>query len=167
MPSHLSVPLPSPTLINDTFQLPERTKVHCDGLRVIVVDDNSVYLSIVTRMLAKYFPNEVKYTYATSSPLCALEWLSLYSYDLILLDIDMPILTGIETTLEIRNPYSRFQILHSNRTIPIIAVTTNALDEHRRYYTEIGMNACVAKPVTLTELRRVLSRVTGISTISQ
>ncbi|KAK9688371.1 sensitivity to red-light reduced protein [Basidiobolus ranarum] len=151
----------------DALALPESTRVDHDGLRVLVVDDNSLYLSIVTRMLAKYFTTQVKYTYATTSALGALESLSLHNYDLILLDIDMPVLTGIETTIEIRNPYSRFRILASNRTIPIIAVTTNALEEHRRLYTEIGMNACVGKPVTLDELRGVLNTVTGITTTSQ
>ncbi|ORY04424.1 CheY-like protein, partial [Basidiobolus meristosporus CBS 931.73] len=128
-------------------------------LRVLVVDDNRIYLSIVTRMLEKHFTNIVTYTFATTSALCALEYLSLYNFDLILLDIDMPVLTGIEATQEIRNPYSRFQVLDANRRIPIIAITTNDLEEHRKRYTEVGMNACVGKPVTLDELRVALSTV--------
>ncbi|KAK9764835.1 sensitivity to red-light reduced protein [Basidiobolus ranarum] len=160
MMSYLNAPHLS---VDATLALPEPTRVDNDGLRVLVVDDNSLYLSIVTRMLAKYFTNEVKYTYATTSVLCALESLSLHNYDLILLDIDMPVLTGIETTMEIRNPYSRFQVLASNRTIPIIAITTNALEEHRRHYAAIGMNACVGKPVTLEELRGALNTVTGVA----
>ncbi|ORX96481.1 CheY-like protein [Basidiobolus meristosporus CBS 931.73] len=156
----------SPVSVESPFKLPApSSESSCDlqdGLRVLVVDDNHIYLNIVTRMLKKYFTNVVKYTYATTSPLSALEALSLHLYDLILLDIDMPVLTGVEATQEIRNPYSKFQVLESNRQIPIIAVTTNDLEEHRRYYTEVGMNACVGKPVSLDELRSALEKVTGL-----
>ncbi|KAK9766696.1 sensitivity to red-light reduced protein [Basidiobolus ranarum] len=157
----------SPVPVDTAFKLPEGSSERAcssqGGLRVLIVDDNHIYLNIVSRMLKKYFTHVVKYTHATSSPLSALEALSLHLYDLILLDIDMPVLTGIEATQEIRNPYSKFHVLESNRRIPIIAVTTNDLEEHRRHYTEVGMNACVGKPVSLDELRRALNAVIGLT----
>jgi len=62
-------------------------------------------------------------------------------YDLILMDVQMPILGGVETTSIIRKIQSSFS------DIPIIAVTANAIKGDKEYYLESGMNGYVAKPV--------------------
>ncbi|KAG0171981.1 sensitivity to red-light reduced protein [Apophysomyces sp. BC1034] len=61
-------------------------------------------------------------------------------FDLILLDIDMPVLNGIDTARHIRHS-NEYDILLHNRTVPIVAVTTNDSAEWKRIYARVGMQA--------------------------
>ncbi|KAI8997424.1 CheY-like superfamily, partial [Pilobolus umbonatus] len=86
----------------------------------------------------------------------ALELLKLRTFDIILLDIDMPCLNGIETAKYIRQSYKQYEILTANRSIPIIAVTTNDSEDSRKIYYKTGMNDCIRKPVNLSLLEQAL-----------
>ncbi|RKP33346.1 CheY-like superfamily [Dimargaris cristalligena] len=88
----------------------------------------------------------------------ALDELNQHTYDLVLLDIDMPGLTGVETAERIRagQPYVR----DDNAQLPIIAVTSSVQAHQRLRYSEAGINECVSKPVQIGELRRAISHVT-------
>ncbi|CAG8695629.1 7312_t:CDS:2, partial [Ambispora leptoticha] len=127
-------------------------------LKVLIVDDNDINLKILTRILAKHFGHLIQATSTLSSGVSALDSLSRDEYDLILIDIEMPVLSGVETTIEIRSVDSKYKILESNRKIPIIAVTTNTLEDERKKYTEAGMNGCVAKPIHLNELKTAIEK---------
>jgi signal transduction histidine kinase/CheY-like chemotaxis protein/HPt (histidine-containing phosphotransfer) domain-containing protein len=72
-------------------------------------------------------------------------------YDLVLMDIQMPVMDGIEATKEIRN------LPRPARDVKIIAMTANVLQEDVKYYFEIGMNAYVAKPFKTEELLSKMS----------
>ena len=75
------------------------------------------------------------------------------AFDLILMDIQMPIIDGYEATRQIRalgTPASR---------IPIVAMTANAYDEDRRLALAAGMNAHLSKPIDIDLLRETLSRL--------
>lgn len=74
--------------------------------------------------------------------------------DLILMDIQMPIMDGYEATREIRRRYSR------NR-LPIIAMTAHALTEERERCLSSGMNEHLAKPIAVEKLYELLARLTG------
>ena len=72
-------------------------------------------------------------------------------YDLILMDIQMPVMNGYEATKAIRkldNP--------AIANIPIIAMTANAFDEDKKMALESGMNAHVAKPIDLPVLMEAI-----------
>ena len=71
-------------------------------------------------------------------------------YDFILMDIQMPRMSGYEATKEIRRMYPE-------ENIPIIAVSANAFEEDRRASIEAGMNAHVAKPIIISELLDTIS----------
>ena len=75
------------------------------------------------------------------------------SIDLILMDIQMPIMDGYEATQEIRQRYSR------NR-LPIIAMTAHALNEERERCLSSGMNEHLAKPIVVEKLYELLARMT-------
>jgi CheY-like chemotaxis protein/HPt (histidine-containing phosphotransfer) domain-containing protein len=75
-------------------------------------------------------------------------------YDLVLMDMRMPVMDGIEATRQIRNPNSAVL----NREIPIIAMATNALPSDRERCLKAGMVGVVLKPISVGALRAALDR---------
>jgi CheY-like chemotaxis protein len=76
-------------------------------------------------------------------------------YDIILMDIQMPVMNGYEATKRIRmleNPHLA--------SIPIIAMTANAFDEDKKKAFHAGMNDFVSKPIDVENLLSVISSIT-------
>jgi CheY-like chemotaxis protein len=120
------------------------------GSRILVVEDNPVNQKMLL-MLLKKIGIETK---SASDGQEALDCLGRERFDLVLMDVQMPVLDGIETTLALRswpedNPASH---------IPIVAVTAHAFPEDRRRCLEAGMNDHLAKPVSRPALEEVLRR---------
>lgn len=76
------------------------------------------------------------------------------TYDLVLMDIQMPRMDGYTATREIRT-------LPNNRkaNIPIVAMTANAFEEDRRKAFECGMNGHIVKPIDLKSIADVLDHI--------
>ncbi|KAF8946214.1 sensitivity to red-light reduced protein [Haplosporangium gracile] len=127
--------------------------------KVMIVDDNSINLSILSRMLKKHFIDIVQLTVVMTSGVEALQRLATEEFDLILMDIDMPVLTGVQTTVAIRQNTSEYPILKHNQNVPIIAVTTSDGVEQRELYQQVGMSDCVSKPIVLSKLRSAIEGV--------
>ena len=75
-------------------------------------------------------------------------------YDLILMDIQMPMMNGYEATKRIRamsSPYCR--------QIPIIAMTANAFEEDKALALQAGMNDYLAKPIQIDKMLKVISNM--------
>ena len=70
---------------------------------------------------------------------------------MILMDVRMPVMDGLEATRRIRASDK-----HDAATVPIIAMTANAMQEDRQASKEAGMNGHVAKPLDVDELKRTL-----------
>jgi len=85
----------------------------------------------------------------------ALQILSKQDFDLVLMDIQMPIMDGIEATTEIRAS----SVLGAKSTIPIIAMTAYAMQGDKERFLAAGMDDYIAKPVTRAELVDVIERV--------
>ncbi|MBL8235215.1 MAG: response regulator, partial [Bryobacterales bacterium] len=79
----------------------------------------------------------------------ALEFLELISYGLVLMDVQMPVLDGLETTRLIRRD-TRFQ------SLPIVAMTAHAMSGDRERCLAAGMNGYIAKPLHPASLLRVV-----------
>ena len=75
---------------------------------------------------------------------------------MVLMDIQMPMMNGIEATDEIR----RREQMANLRPVPIIAVTANVMDDQLARYTAAGMNGWVAKPIELDALLSAISSAT-------
>ena len=84
----------------------------------------------------------------------AVRALKMISYDLVLMDCQMPEMDGFEATRAIRAA----DIRAGGRPIPIIAMTANAMQEDRDRCIEAGMDDYVAKPVNPQTLREVLAK---------
>ncbi len=119
------------------------------GSRVLVAEDNPINQQVAIGML-KRFDIHADAVASGEEAIYALETLP---YDLVLMDVQMPILDGLEATRRIRSGDS--QVLDSK--IPIVAMTANAMEGDRELCLEGGMSEYIAKPVSQLELIRVLS----------
>ena len=104
------------------------------GKRILFVDDNYMVRILAVMILSQY---GAEVTEAEDGKI-AIEKIEQGVYDLILMDVQMPIKDGIETTQYIRNNISR--------DIPIIALTANDLNNEEARCIEAGMNAFLSKP---------------------
>lgn len=146
-----SLSLPSSTYTKRRFSNPPHT-IYAPRLHILLVDDNSINLQVLSRMLNTHMSDYIEHMELVKSGVKALEILKCRPFDLILMDIDMPILNGVETTKHIRSS-SEFDILPRNRKSPIIAVTTNDSQKWRQIYKDIGMvcNTC-CKIIIMNEI---------------
>ena len=73
-------------------------------------------------------------------------------YDIVLMDITMPIMSGDEAVKKLRE---------MNWTGVVIALTANAMESDRNYYLDAGMDAVVTKPFQMAQLRSVINEQLG------
>jgi len=81
------------------------------------------------------------------------------NYDLVLMDVQMPVLDGFEATTHIRKVES--EILNNSNHIPIIALTANAMKGDREKCLDAGMDEYLSKPFTPNDLIRIIKTVTS------
>jgi PAS domain S-box-containing protein len=105
------------------------------GQRVLLVEDHFVNQAVASAVL-RAASLEVE---TADNGRSALDLLSTKSYDLVLMDVQMPVMDGLEATKQIRRRISA--------ELPIIAMTANAFGEDRQACLDAGMNDHVAKPV--------------------
>jgi PAS domain S-box-containing protein len=121
---------------------------HQASLHVLVAEDNVVNQMVMQRLLTK---RQHKVTIASSGR-AALQAVESQQFDLILMDVQMPELDGLEATREIRRREAT-----GTRT-PIVALTAHALTGDRERCLEAGMDGYMTKPVNPTELDEVLDK---------
>ena len=123
------------------------------GKRVLLVEDNSMNREIATAIL-----EEAGFKVDTAeNGAIAVEKVTYYPegfYDVILMDIQMPVMDGYTATRKIRSLENK-----AIAKIPIIAVSANAFDEDRQTSLEAGMNGHMAKPIVVDELLEVLGGI--------
>ncbi len=120
------------------------------ALRVLLAEDNKVNQLVAARTLEKAGHS----VSIASNGEEALELLTAERYDLILMDVQMPMLDGLETTRQIRELE-----LRDGGHIPIIAMTAHALKGDRELCLEAGMDAYLAKPFRSAELFRLIEEL--------
>lgn len=125
-----------------------------DKLKVLVVDDNTTNHLVITSLLGTLV-NEIGVAENGIEAIQALDDAEQANaqYDVILMDIHMPIMDGIEATLSIRGSQKSYI------DIPIIALTADPQYQQRRLCKNIGMDDALAKPIKLTEVLGALDRV--------
>lgn len=110
-------------------------------IRILLVEDNLVNQKLVSQLLSK-----AGYTVVTATNgQEAVNLLAKQEFDLVLMDIQMPVLDGLETTRVIRDPQSNVL----NHQIPVIGLTAKAMKGDREVCLAAGMNGYLTKPIEL------------------
>ena len=125
--------------------------VDFSGKHILLVEDNELNAEIGIELLNTF---KVIIDLAKNGEECIkiLEKMPEGYYDLILMDIQMPIMDGYEATKIIRS------FNNKNAQIPIIAMTANAFEEDRKHALQLGMNEHLAKPVDIEKLKDVFTK---------
>ena len=121
-------------------------------LLVLVAEDNIVNQSLVAAVLGKAGYNVV----LAADGQEALESFGRRSFDLILMDVQMPRMDGLAATTAIRAAETG-----SGRRVPIVAVTAHAMKGDRELCIRVGMDDYLTKPVNLSDLRATIRKWTA------
>jgi PAS domain S-box-containing protein len=122
----------------------DEKEIKREDVRILLAEDNPVNQLVARKMLEKQ-GFQVKTAANGFEVLTALKE---SSYHLILMDVQMPEMDGLETTRAIRQPGTEV----SNPAIPIIALTANAIKGDREMCLEAGMNDYLSKPIEAKQL---------------
>ncbi len=128
------------------------------GLRVLVAEDNQINQKVATTYLRRW-GCEIR---VVENGRSALDTWSSESIDVILMDVQMPVMDGLEVASTIRKLEAG-----TGRHIPIIAMTAHAMTGDRENCLRAGMDDYVAKPVQANELWTALQSVRSNSTTNQ
>ncbi len=121
------------------------------GRRALVVEDSDINIEIAKNILLhKNFDVEVALN--GEEALCAFSDHEAGYYDVILMDIRMPVMDGLEATRAIRNMEGRTD----GQNIPIVAMTANAFEEDVKKSLEAGMNGHLSKPIDIKKMYALL-----------
>ena len=124
--------------------------------RLLLVDNNAVGREVAAMMLA---PTGLQVDEAANGRK-ALARVAAAHYDLVLMDVQMPDMDGLQASRVIRNPPGR-------HALPIIALTVNVFERDRLACLDAGMNDLIAKPVDAQLLyARLLQRLAPASAVS-
>jgi signal transduction histidine kinase/DNA-binding response OmpR family regulator/CHASE1-domain containing sensor protein/HPt (histidine-containing phosphotransfer) domain-containing protein len=122
-------------------------------LRILLAEDNVVNQKVAINLLARLgYRADV-----AANGLEVLEALYRQDYDVILMDMQMPEMDGLEATTQIYQQWDRAKIPH------IIALTANAMIEDRQKCFDVGMHDYLSKPIRLEELSQALQKCSKIS----
>lgn len=127
----------------------------CDytGKRILLVEDNELNLEIGKEILIdRGF--EVDAAEDGMVALCKVMNSKPGFYDLVLMDIQMPVMDGYKATMEIRELDNK-----KLASVPIVAMTANAFVEDKQKAMEVGMDGHISKPIEMDELNKVLCKV--------
>lgn len=140
-------PEPLPTASNAACTLvPRETEARPGGPRVLYVDDHDCNRALVVAVLGA---QGIACATAENGAQ-GLEAARTGDWDLILMDIQMPVLDGVAATRAIR-------ALPGHRgAVPIVALTANTLAEQKAEYAAAGMDDCMAKPINIVELTHMV-----------
>lgn len=154
LPTQAAPQLPSPTPIHASQ--PETTLPSIENLQILIAEDNEVNQFVLLSMLNKY-GIQARIAADGLEVLAALED---QSFDIILMDVQMPNLDGLDATKEIIAQYG------DQRPI-IISVSANALPEDQQKYIDQGMDDSLQKPITQEALKGILEKWTSKNRLSR
>ncbi|MBL8149161.1 MAG: response regulator [Blastocatellia bacterium] len=125
----------------------EETEKRLKPLRILIAEDNLMNQSIALKLL-----DQIGYRAEVANDgLEVLQKLERFEYDLILMDLQMPNLDGIDTTRRVRNQFAN--------SPKIVALTAGATWDDKEACMAAGMNGYLTKPVTIEKLQKLLKEI--------
>jgi len=121
--------------------------------RILLVEDVELNRQLIQLMLSAYGH---KVIFATNGAE-AVDLVARERFDVVLMDVQMPVMGGVEATRRIR------RMAGPTREVPIIGLTANVLASEQERYLAAGMNACLTKPIDWDQLFAALARSGGRS----
>jgi PAS domain S-box-containing protein len=132
---------------------PEVAAASTRPLNVLIVEDNPTNRFVLREMLEQ----DGHAVSEAENGQIGLQMARAQGFDAILMDVNMPVMGGVEATRNIRQD-------SLNRDTRIVALTAHVLDQDAQLYREVGMDAVVAKPISRRNIRNVLA---GRATVQQ
>lgn len=134
---------------------PSDEGVSISGMKFLAAEDNEINAEILEELLdiegatCKIASNgqEALEAFTASKP---------GEYDMIFMDVQMPVMNGYEATRAIRSSSHP-----EAKTIPVIAMTANAFDDDVKAALDSGMNAHLAKPIDMNKLKNIIAKIKG------
>jgi signal transduction histidine kinase/ActR/RegA family two-component response regulator/tetratricopeptide (TPR) repeat protein len=149
--SSFFVRLPLKAVRETVLAISTEPSLRFDGRRILLVDDNRVNMLVSTHALRKLGCDVV---YAEDGQK-ALDALAREAFDLVLMDVRMPVLNGLDATRELRRREG------DGPRLPVVALTAGALLHEQKECFEAGMDDFASKPFTTDSIREVLARWLG------
>ena len=115
--------------------------------KILVAEDNDSNFSLMTYILKKFYQFE-----RAKNGQEAVDMVEKGEYDLVLMDIKMPIMDGLEATKKIKETHP---------SLPIIALTANAFDSDRQMAFDAGCDEFLSKPISSDLCLRTIAKVLG------
>lgn len=122
-----------------------------EGLKVLVAEDDRVSRMVATKFLENFH----YHVDAVQNGEQVLDRLKEEFFDLVILDVQMPVLDGVETVCAIRRGHAG----EDCKDVPVIAMTACVMAGDKQRFLEVGMNGYVEKPVDIAMLREELARI--------
>jgi CheY-like chemotaxis protein/nitrogen-specific signal transduction histidine kinase len=119
------------------------------GKNILVAEDNAINQMVIKMITKKWGNTTVSYANNGQE---ALDWLGKEKFDIILMDLQMPVMDGYEATIAIRNGEAGADYTN----IPIVAVTADVMETTKLRVKEIGMNHYLSKPLKNETLYKVV-----------
>ena len=115
--------------------------------KILIVEDNELNMKLFNDLLVAHGYSTVK----TRDGSQVLEIMREERPDLVLMDVQMPVMDGIEATRQVRHH------LHLSKTdLPVVGLTASFQTTDLQMYLDVGMNTCLSKPIRLESLKRTL-----------
>ena len=115
--------------------------------KILIAEDNDSNFVLMSYILKKYYQFE-----RARNGQEAVEMVDKNQYDIVLMDIKMPVMDGLEATKAIKEKHP---------DLPILALTANAFDSDRQLAMEVGCNDFLSKPVSSEECLETIKRYIG------
>lgn len=131
--------------------LARQEQVYEKSSRILIVEDNVVNQKVTMKFVEKMGYRADIVTNGVE----ALDALKNIPYDLVLMDVQMPVMDGLNATRLIRNPDSRVL----NKAVPILAMTAHATDDDMEKCMDAGMTGYISKPVTKEKLEECINDI--------
>ena len=138
-----------PPILENTDQTHDIARGNISTLKILIAEDDKVNQLAISSFVKKIG----HISKCVNDGVEALQLLQSDQFDLILMDIQMPNLDGVETTIAIRNSYEKFS------KIPIIALTAHAMAGDREKFLAHGMDGYLSKPIILEDLKNAIDQI--------